>query len=112
VEKLEQRFNADNIAARVATLLQQCTSTGQCTPNDERTLNKIDLNITRIMLWAETQCKRAKGHDWSPLLANAGQMVIAAKWNLSNIMMGRTTIPMNLSGDEAIIKVRSQIKDA
>jgi hypothetical protein len=106
VERVEQRFNADNIAARVAMLLQQYTSTGQCTPNDERILNKIDLNITRIMLWAETQCKRAKGHDWS-----TGQMVIAAKWNLSNIMMGRTTIPMNVSRDEAITKARSQIKD-
>jgi hypothetical protein len=39
-------------------------------------------------------------------------MVIAAKWNLSNIMKGRTTIPMNVSRDEAITKVRSQIKDA
>jgi hypothetical protein len=112
VEMVERRFDADNIVARVATLLQRCTRTGQCTPNDESILNSIDLNITRIMLWVENQCKRAKGHDWSPLLATAGCTVIAAKWNLSNIMMGRTTLPMNVSRDEAITKARSQIKDA
>jgi hypothetical protein len=112
VEMVERRFDADNIVARVATLLQRCTRTGQCTPNDESILNSIDLNITRIMLWAENQCKRAKGHDWSPLLATAGRTVIAAKWNLSNIMTGRTTLPMNVSRDEAITKARSQIKDA
>jgi hypothetical protein len=81
--------------------------------NDEKILlNEIDLNVSTIILWAEMKCKWVKGHDWSPLIANAGCMVIAAKWNLSNIMMGCTKIQMNVNHDEAITKARSQIKDA
>jgi hypothetical protein len=112
VELVEQRFAADNIEARVQKLIKRCTTTGTCRPHDETILNAIDANITKILLWAETKCKRAKGHDWSPLLANAGRTVIAAKWNLSNIMTGRTTIPATLSRDEAITKAGAQIKDA
>jgi hypothetical protein len=48
-------------------------------------------------LTAESKCKRAHGHDWSPLLANAGRTVIAAKWHLSDIMQGRSAIPPSKS---------------
>jgi hypothetical protein len=88
VELVEQQCQADNIEKRVAKLVQRCQRTGTCSDGDKKILNDIDANITAIMIWAETKCKRAKGHDWSPLLANAGRTVIAAKWNLSNIMHG------------------------
>jgi hypothetical protein len=61
-------FEAENIAARIAILLQRCDQTGRCTTNDERILNNIDSNITRILLKVERDCKRAEGHAWSPLL--------------------------------------------
>lgn len=112
VEMVERRFAADNIAERVQKLMQRCTNTGKCSENDEAILNAIDANITKILLWAEAKCKRAKGHDWSPLLANAGRTVIAAKWHLSNIMTGRTMIPTGITRETAIAKARSQIKDA
>jgi hypothetical protein len=49
------------------------------------------------MLWAETKCKRAKGH---------------AKWNLSNIVHGRSPIPINITREEAISKAKVQISEA
>jgi len=112
VEMVERRFQADNIAERVTKLLQRCETTGRCTSHDESILNAIDANITWILLWAETKCKRAKGHDWSPLLASAGRTVIAAKWNLSSIMHGRTQIPPNIPRAVAISNAKGQIKDA
>jgi hypothetical protein len=75
-------------------------------------MNSIDKKLTEIFLWAETKCKRAKGHDWLPLLANAGRMVIAAKWNLFNIMHGRTPIPSNLPREMAISQAKHQIKES
>jgi hypothetical protein len=67
MEMVQHWFEADNIEARVLVmLLQQCTSTGQCTLNDERILNAINLNITRIMLWAETHCKGQKDMTGPP----------------------------------------------
>jgi hypothetical protein len=49
-------------------------------------LNKIDNDITDILLAAKRDCKKAKGHDWSPLLANAGRTVITGKWHLSALI--------------------------
>jgi hypothetical protein len=112
VELVEQRCQADNIERRVAKLVQRCQRTGTCSDGDKKILNDIDKNITAIMIWAETKCKRAKGHDWSPLLANAGRTVIAAKWNLSNIMHGRSPIPINITREEAINKAKAQITEA
>jgi hypothetical protein len=113
VTLVESRFAHENIEARIQTLLKRCQDTGQCLPNDVWILNNIDATITEIMLWAETKCKRPKGqYEWSPLLANAGRMVIAAKWHLSNIMTGRTSIPPDLTREQAISTARTQIKDA
>jgi hypothetical protein len=113
VSLVETRFEYENIEARIKTLLNRCTATGQCLPNDVRILNNIDATITDIMLWAENKCKRPKGqYEWSPLLANAGRTVIAAKWNLSNIMTERTPIPPDITRDQAISNARLQIKDA
>jgi hypothetical protein len=112
VEMVEWRCHADNIAARVMKLIQRRQTTGLCSAYDVTILNAIDANITEIMLWAETNYKHAKGHDWSPLLANAGRTVIAAKWNLSNIMHGRTPTPSNVLKEVAISKAKAQIKEA
>jgi hypothetical protein len=112
VELVEQRCQADNIEKRVAKLVQRCKRTGICSNGDKKILNDIDANITAIMIWVENKCKRAKGHDWSPLLANAGRTVIAAKWNLSNIMHGRSPISINITRKEAITKAKSQITEA
>jgi hypothetical protein len=112
VEMVERRCQVDNIVQRVEKLVKQCQQTGVCSKHDERILNAIDANITEIMLWAETKCKGAKGHDWSPLLANAGQTVIAAKWNLSNIVHGCSPIPINITREEAISKAKVQISEA
>jgi hypothetical protein len=80
VKMAMQMFETDNTANRTKILvIDQCTRTGKCTDADERALNAIDANITRILIIAERKCKRAHGkckrahgHDWSPLLANAG----------------------------------------
>jgi hypothetical protein len=81
--------------------------------SDERALNAIDANITQILLLAEQRCKRAHGHDWSPLLATpAGRTVIAAKWQLSNIMHGRSVIPYDVTREAAIISAKAQIQEA
>jgi hypothetical protein len=60
---------------------------------------------------AEKKCKKAKGHAWSPLLANAGRTVIATKWHLSDLMNGRLHIPL-WSHANAIIQAKQQTKDA
>jgi hypothetical protein len=113
MDMVEQRCQADNIAARIATLIQQCKKTGRCSAQDEIILNAIDVNITEILLWVERNCKRAKGpHDWSSLLANAGRMVIAAKWSLSNIIHGRTPIPPHVPQELAISKAKTLIMEA
>ena len=113
VELVEQQCQVDNIAARIATLIQRCKRTGRCSAQDVNILNAIDMNITEILLWAERHCKRAKGpHDWSPLLASAGQTVITAKWSLSNIIHGRTHIPPNVLRETAISKAKSLITEA
>jgi hypothetical protein len=103
----------DNIAARIATLIQRCKQTGRCSAQDVNILNAIDVNITEILLWAEQHCKRVKGpHNWSPLLASAGQTVITAKWSLSNIIHGRTHIPPHVLQETAISKAKSLITEA
>jgi hypothetical protein len=94
MELVEQCCQADNIEKCVAKLVQRCKQTGICSNGDKKTFNA---NITAIMIRAENKCKRAKGHDWSPLLANAGRTVITAKWNLSNVMHRRSPIPINSS---------------
>ena len=74
-------------------------------------MNQIDETITTIMLHAEIKCKKAKGHAWLPLLANAGHTVIAAKWHLSALLNHRTQLrPMDRA--QAIIDARKQLKDA
>jgi hypothetical protein len=57
------------------------------------------------------KCKRAKGHAWSPLLANAGRTVIAAKWNLSNLINGRVQATL-WNRAEAILQAKAQVKEA
>ena len=42
--------------------------------------------MTQILLRAENQCKKARGHAWSPLLAIAGRAVITAKWHFSDVI--------------------------
>jgi hypothetical protein len=58
--------------------------------------------------------KRAHGHDWSPLFANAGSCTvsIAAKWHLSNIMQGRSDIPPSMTCEAVILSAKVQIQDA
>jgi hypothetical protein len=113
VNLVETRFAHENIEARIQTLLHRCQVTGYCSADDVRILNEIDTTITEIMLWAENKCKRPKGQfEWSPLLASAGRTVIAAKWNLSNLMTGRTPIPITLTRDEAVSTARKQIQEA
>ena len=112
VELALKMFETDNIANRTKILIERCKRTEKCTADDERILNAIDANITQILLTAERKCKRAHGHDWSPLLANAGRTVIAAKWHLSDIMQGRSEIPAHMTRASAIILARSQIQEA
>jgi hypothetical protein len=88
MDSVQQGFAAENIAERIATLIDRCNCTKRCTDNDARILNKIDTDITKILLEAERNCKQAKGHAWSPLLANAGRTVIATKWHLSDLING------------------------
>jgi hypothetical protein len=90
IEQVWERFLAANIHEQINILIHQCERTNQCTELYECILNKIDDDITKILLAAERDCKRAKGHDWSPLLASAGRTVIAAKWHLSALLNGRT----------------------
>jgi hypothetical protein len=105
-------FEAENIATRITILLNRCDRTGRCTTDDERILNHINRDITRIMLRAETDCKKPHGHAWSPLvLANAGRTVIAAKWHLSDVLNGRLTLPL-WKRAQAIIDTKTQVKEA
>ena len=78
---------------------------------DERILNQLDDNITKILINAETHCKHAKGHAWSPILANAGRAVIAAKWHLSDLLNGRIHAPL-WNRAEAIIQAKTQVREA
>ena len=79
--------------------------------DDERILNKIDTAITKILLCMEIECKKAKGYAWSPLLANAGQTVIAAKWHLSAVLNERLQIRL-MDRAHAIIAAKKQLKEA
>jgi hypothetical protein len=112
VELVERRITEENLEERTKILISRCSKTRKCTEADERIMNEIDQTLTEILLWAESKCKRAHGHAWSPLLANAGRTVIAAKWNLSNIMHGRTPIPPHIQRATAISTAREQVKDA
>jgi hypothetical protein len=111
VTAVQHGFTNENIAERIAILLNRCQRTNQCTADDERILNEIDQAITKILLDAEGKCKTAKGHAWSPLLANAGRAVIAAKWHLSDILNGRVYAPL-WNRAEAIIQAKAQVKEA
>jgi hypothetical protein len=95
----------------VAVLHSRCFRTNQCTEIDERILNKLDRDITKILLSAEKDCKKAKGHAWSPLLANAGRTVIAAKRHLSNVIHGRYQLSLWNRAEE-IIRAKAQFKAA
>ena len=111
-ELVQRRFTADNIANRMTKLIKRCNRTEICSDNDIKILNAIDRNITEIMLWAERKCKNAKGHAWSPLLANAGRTVIAAKWHLSDVRNGRYQLPPNIPRADAIKNAKAKIKEA
>ena len=74
-------------------------------------MNQIDATITRILLRAEKNCKKARGHAWSPLLAIAGRAVIAAKWHFSDVISHHLNIRL-LDRAQAIIKVKQQLKEA
>jgi hypothetical protein len=111
IEMVRTRFESDNIPERIATLLDRCNRTKKCTTADERILNQLDDNITKILINAETHCKHAKGHAWSPILANAGRAVIAAKWHLSDLLNGRTHAPL-WNRAEAIIQAKAQVREA
>ena len=84
---------------------------GRCTQDDERILNKLDDAITKILLCAEIECKKVKGYTWSPLLANAGCTIIAAKWHLSAVLNGRLQIRL-MDRACAIIDAKHQLKEA
>ena len=111
IQIVQQGFIAENIHERVAILVSRCQRTGKCTTNDERILNKIDDSITQIMLRAEVECKKARGYAWSPLLANAGRTVIAAKWHLSAVLNGRLQLRL-MDRAQAIINAKRQLKEA
>ena len=87
------------------------TCTQQCTTDDERILNKINDDITQILLHAEKHCKKAHGHAWSPLLAIAGCTVITAKWHFSDVINHRLNIRL-FDRAQAIIKAKQQLKEA
>jgi hypothetical protein len=93
VELVKHNCQMENTATHIAILNQRCNHTNCCTLNDEKILNKIDCDITKIMLRAERDFKRAKGHAWSPILPHAGKTVIAAKWHLSDVRLGQIPIP-------------------
>jgi hypothetical protein len=109
--QVRDRFLAENIHERINILVHRCERTQQCTSDDERILNKIDADITSILLAAERDCKKAKGYDWSPLLANAGRTVIAAKWHLSDLLNDRIHLPL-WEHSEAVIQAKRQMKEA
>jgi hypothetical protein len=104
-------FQAENISLRTSILVSRCDRTKRCSQDDIRILNKIDNDITKILLAAETECKKARGHTWSPLLANAGRTVIAAKWHLSDVLNNRLQISL-WNRAEAIIHAKAQLKAA
>jgi hypothetical protein len=102
IELVQHGFEMENISQQVAVLHSCCFRTNQCTVNNERILNKLERDITKILLSAEKACKKAKGHAWSPLLANAGRTVIAAKWHLSNIITGQYQLTLWNRAEEII----------
>ena len=79
--------------------------------DDECILNKINTAITKILIHAEMECKKAKGYAWSPLLANAGCTVIAAKWHLSAVLNGSLQLCL-MDRAHAIIPAKKQVKEA
>ena len=111
ITMVQRGFNDENIHEGIAILVSRCNRTGKCTADDERILNKIDDSITKIMLRAEVECKKAKGYAWSPLLANAGHTVIAAKWHLSAVLNGHLQIRL-MDCAQAIIHAKKQLKEA
>ena len=57
------------------------------------------------------ECKKARGHAWLPLLANAGHTFIATKWHLSAVLNGHLQIRL-LDCAQAIINAKKQLKEA
>jgi hypothetical protein len=111
IESVQNGFHEHNILDRIAILTYRSQRTNRCTDDDVRILYQIDSDITNILLAAERQCKTAGGHAWSPLLANAGRTVIAAKWHLSDLLNHR--IADNLvNRAEALLAARAQVCDA
>jgi hypothetical protein len=111
IEYVQHGFHVENIHERISILIYRSQRTNQCTDDDARILHKIDSDITAILLDAERKCKTAKGHAWSPLLANAGRTVIAAKWHLSDLLTNR--IAMSLwNRAESIIAAKEQVREA
>jgi peroxiredoxin len=108
---VQHGFHAENILERISILIYRSQRTNRCTDDDARILHKIDSDITAILLDSERKCKTAKGHAWSPLLANAGRTVIAAKWHLSDLLTNR--IAMSLwNRAESIIAAKEQVREA
>ena len=79
--------------------------------DDECILNKIDTAITKILTCTESECTKAKGYAWSPLLANASHTVITTKWHLSAVLNGRLQLRL-MDRAHAIIAAKKQLKEA
>jgi hypothetical protein len=62
VNLVNEGFQAENISLRTSILVSRCERTKRCSQNDIRILNKLDNDITKILLTAETECKKARGH--------------------------------------------------
>lgn len=111
IEEARCGFMAENIGEHITILIHHCNQTECCTATDKCIMNKIDHNITEIILAAKRNCKKAKGHTWPPLLANAGHAVIAAKWHLSDLYNGWIQVPL-WEHATAIIQAKAQVKEA
>jgi hypothetical protein len=72
INLVTEGFQAENITLQTSILASRCKRTNRCSQNDICILNKLDNDIMRILLTAKADCKKARGHAWSPLLANAG----------------------------------------
>ena len=111
IELVQTAFASENIIEHIAILISQCQHTNKCTNDDEWILNKINKMITQILLQAEKDCKTARGHAWSPLLAIAGCVVIAAKWHFLDVLNHRLNIWL-LDHTQTITQAKQQVKEA
>ena len=70
-------------------LVRRCKLTKRCSAVDKQLFDKIDDQVTSLMLKAEKECtkKRHYGHPFSPALVKAGQAVRMAKKKLHGIQI-------------------------